>query len=77
MAYSFITYSKQGDYFHLVFENDLEPEHYLKVKLLPYNSSDIFSKQSIDLLSIRMRDPESILHYIEQYGLTLITEGLK
>ena len=77
MVYSFVTYSKQGEYFHLVFENDLEPEHYLKVKFLPYDSSDIFSKQNIDLLSIKMRDPESILHYIEQHVITLITEGLR
>lgn len=77
MVYSFVTYSKQDDYFHLVFENALEPEHYLKVKFLPYDTTTVFNKHNIDLSSIKMRDPESILYCIEQHGLTLIIEGLR
>ena len=76
MVYSYVTYSKQGEYFYLVFENAMEPDQFLKITFKPYNHCMIFSSENIDLQSIKMRDPEVILAYIEAHGLTLITEGL-
>jgi hypothetical protein len=77
MTYSYITHTKQGRYFYLVFENDMESEQYLKITFLPHNPHMIFSSDSIDLHRIKMRDLEVLLLYIEAYGLTFITEGIQ
>ena len=77
MVYSYITYSKQGRYYLLTFEDDTNPGEYLKLRILPYDAAMIFSPERIDLHSIRMRDPMMILSYIEAHALTLIVEGLQ
>jgi hypothetical protein len=72
MVYSYVTHSKQGVYFNLIFENDMEQGNFLKVKFLPRDGFMVFSEFNIDLQSIKMRDPESIMNYLGEYGLTLI-----
>ncbi len=75
MVYSYVTYTKQGRYFNLVFENDMEADRLLKVRFLP-NTDGVFGKDKVDLTGIKYRDPEVILLMLEEYGITLITEGL-
>lgn len=71
---NFVTYSKDGAYFNLVFEDCME-EKYLKIKFKPHNPDMIFSKDRIDLMSIKMRDLEVVMLHLEEHGLTLITDG--
>lgn len=49
---NFVTYTKEGAYFNLVFEDCME-EKYLKIKFKPHNPDMIFSKDRIDLMSIK------------------------
>jgi len=76
MVYSYVTYTKQDKYFNLVFENDMEAGKLLKVRFLP-NTAEVFGKDKVDLTGIKYRDPEVILLMLEEYGITLITEGLQ
>lgn len=75
MIVSFVTYTKDGEYYNLVFSHYLE-DKYLKVRFKP-NTDIVFSKEKVDLIGIKMRDAETVLLMLEQYGMTLITEGLK
>jgi len=70
MIYSYVTHTKQGEYYILVFENDME-DSILQVKFLPTTPLP-FSKDNIDLQSMKLRDPEMILFTLETYGLTMI-----
>ena len=74
MIIDFVTYSKVGDYFNLVFCECTE-EKYINIRFLP-NVSMVFSKDKVDLSSIKMRDTEVVLLMLEEYGITLITKGL-
>lgn len=74
MTYSYATHSKQGDYFSLVFINDTEDAQFT-VRFLP-NISLPFRDDHIQLSHIKMRVPEMILYTLEEYGLTIITQGL-
>ena len=73
MTYSYLTHSKHGDYYILLFINDMEDIE-LKVKFLPTISLP-FSRDNIDLQSMKLRDPEMILYMLESCGLTMILEG--
>jgi len=75
MIYSYTTYSKQGEYYTIVFENDFDPDNNLIVKFLPKVPLP-FSKDNIDLQAIKLRDPEVILYMLEQCGLTMIMKGV-
>ena len=75
MTYSFVTYSKQGKYYLIVFACDLTDEQ-LVIKFLPTTELP-FSSEHIDLVNMRLRDPYMILSIIESYGITLILKGLK
>ncbi len=52
----------------------MEPNKFLKVRFLP-NTVEVFGKDKVDLNMIKLRDPEVILLTLEEYGITLITEG--
>ncbi len=75
MIVSFVTYTKDDEYYNLVFSHHLE-DKYLKIRFKP-NTDMVFSKDKIDLIKIKMKDAEAVLSMLEQYGMTLITEGLK
>lgn len=75
MIVSFVTYTKDGPYYNIVFADCLE-DKYLKIRFKP-NTDIVFSKEKINLIEIKMRDVETVLSMFEQYGMTLITEGLK
>ena len=74
-TYSYVTFSKEGQYFRIVFERDTEEEHYLVVKFLPKHPFMIFNEEHIDLSGMKLRDPEVILNILESYGITLILKG--
>lgn len=76
MVYSYVTFSKEDEWFNIVFENNMELNCFLKVLFKPINSNMIFGKDRVDLNRIKLRDPEVILAMLEEYGLTYITEGL-
>jgi len=75
MIVTFITYTQDGPYYNIVFADCLE-DKYLKIRFKP-NTDMVFSKDKIDLMKIKMKDAEAVLSLFEQYGMTLITEGLK
>lgn len=73
MVYSFVTYSKVPLGFIMVFNNDLEDNKYLKLLFVPHKfENNPFSKDKIDIHSIKMRDVEVLINYISEYGLTKI-----
>lgn len=75
MIVSFVTYTKDGEYYNLVFSHHLE-DKYLKIRFKP-NTGMVFSKEKVNLIEVKMRDAETVLLMLEQYGMTLITEGLR
>ena len=75
MVYSFVTYSIQGKYFILTFEDIME-DATLVIKFLS-NVTDPFDQNKINLPMIKMRDPEVILYQLEEYGMTIILKGLQ
>ena len=54
MTYSFVTYSKQGKYYFIVFACDLTDTP-LVIKFLPATELS-FSSEHIDLANMRLRD---------------------
>lgn len=77
MIFSYVTHSQYGKVISLVFENDMEPDDFLKFRFLSQVSYNVFDKDILDLNQFKMRDPEVILACFEEYGLTLITQGPK
>lgn len=75
MTYSFTTHTKQGEYYFIVFTCDTEDTRII-IKFLPTVPLP-FSRPHIDLSSMRMRNLHMILNSLENYGFTLITEGLQ
>ena len=73
-TYSFVTYTKIESFYLFVFESDLVPDTFMKVRLLPRKTNMLFSE--LDIHHMKLRDPEVILYMLELYGLTLILEGL-
>ena len=77
MTITYETFSVHKGYYNIVFSQCTEEDKYLKVRFKPYITDMIFSREHIDLSSIKMRDAEVVLLILEEYGMTFITEGLK
>lgn len=77
MLISYETFAKAGQYFIITFSKDMEDGE-LVIKFKPNEVNNmIFSKDYIDLSSIKMRDVETVLSIFGEYGITLIIKGIK
>lgn len=71
MVYSYLTHSKQAEYYLIVFTEGMNSDNTVAIHFLPMAALP-FAKGNIELHNIKHRELNMILYNLELYGMTLI-----
>ena len=71
MVYSYLTHSKQTEYYLIVFIDSMNSDNTVAIRFLPMAELP-FAPGNIELHNMKHRDIDMILYNLELYGMTLI-----